>query len=121
MFGHLHKISTISVFQILELFNNATLDEVREWMKPTVFAATLERLNEIEKSYGISEEKQKQRVKIAKILANATLNDSIAEYIDIAKYCSQVEMIYIMKVHLMHLFQNAVSCIFTKKSTKNKT
>ncbi|KAF1749134.1 hypothetical protein GCK72_025601 [Caenorhabditis remanei] len=93
--------------EILELFNNATLDEVREWMKPTVFAATLERLNEIEKSYGISEEKQKQRVKIAKILANATLNDSIAEYIDIAKYCSQVEMIYIMKVHLMHLFQNA--------------
>uniref|UniRef100_A0A1I7TMU8 Rab3 GTPase-activating protein catalytic subunit n=1 Tax=Caenorhabditis tropicalis TaxID=1561998 RepID=A0A1I7TMU8_9PELO len=93
--------------EIFELFNNATLDQVREWMKPTTFAATLERLTEIESSYGISEDKKKQRVKTAKILATATLNNSVAEYNEIAKYCSQVEMIHNMKVHLIHLFQNA--------------
>lgn len=93
--------------EILELFNNATLDQVREWMKPTIFVATLERLTEIESSYGISEEKHKQRVRTAKILASATLNNSAQEYNEISKYCSQVEMIHNMKVHLIQLFQNA--------------
>lgn len=93
--------------EILEIFNNATLDQVREWMKPTVFAATLERLTEIESSYGVSEEKQKQRTKTAKILANATLNNTPMDYNEISKYCSQIEMIHNMKVHLMQLFENA--------------
>lgn len=81
-------------------------------MKPTVFAATLERLTEIESSYGVSEEKQKQRTKTAKILANATLNNTPMDYNEISKYCSQIEMIHNMKVHLMQLFENAVSLEF---------
>ncbi|CAO4387093.1 unnamed protein product [Caenorhabditis nigoni] len=93
--------------EIFELFNAATLDQVREWMKPSIFAATLERLTEIQSSYGVSEEKQKQNVKIAKVLASATMNKSASEYDDVARYCSQVEMIHNMKVHLIQLFQNA--------------
>ncbi|EGT40702.1 CBN-RBG-1 protein [Caenorhabditis brenneri] len=93
--------------EIFELFNSATLDQVRDWMKPTTFAATLERLIEIESSYEISEEKKNQRVSNAKTLAAATLNNSTKEYNKIAEYCSQMEMIHNMKVHLIHLFQNA--------------
>lgn len=84
------------------------MDQVRDWMKPTTFAAVLERLTEVESSYGISDEKMKQRKNTAKVLANATLNNSIADYNEIIKYCSQVEMVHNMRVHLFYLFETAV-------------
>ncbi|CAI2358221.1 unnamed protein product [Caenorhabditis sp. 36 PRJEB53466] len=106
--------------EIFELFDNATIDRIREWIKPSVFAATLERLTEVEKSYGASEGKQNQRVKVAKMLATATINNSAKEYNEVAKYCSQVEMIHNMKIHLIQLFETATQKMHPPHPTQDE-
>uniref|UniRef100_A0A8R1I284 Rab3 GTPase-activating protein catalytic subunit n=1 Tax=Caenorhabditis japonica TaxID=281687 RepID=A0A8R1I284_CAEJA len=93
--------------ETFEQFENATLETVRQWIKPTVFAATLERMAEIESAYETLEDKKAQKVKIAKTLANATQNIVMADYNTISNYCCQSEIIHNMKIYLIHLFEKA--------------
>ncbi|CAB3399243.1 unnamed protein product [Caenorhabditis bovis] len=100
---------TMLAEEVFELFENATISKVREWLKPIVFVSSFERIvssftnDSVRYDAGIV-----QAENFCKILQEATRSGNNEQYTQVAKWMSRMEIRSCTSILLNQLFEDAV-------------